>query len=231
MNQPSFHASPVAPAGSRRRRRAFTLVELLVVIGIIAVLIGILMPVLGKAREQARRTRCLSNLRSIGQALFTYANENRDKLPDGNGALVYNDPAAADWVMVNFADALQAAGVFHCPSDRDNEPRQIASAVQNQPDSARVSYEFYSLFFPGAYPPKLARFKGRAPLAWDLDGGPRDPALQAKSGPSPDENHGPTGGNVLFSDGHAEWKPVAEWESESWPLPAPEFYPVAPLTP
>ena len=127
--------------------------------------------------------------------------------------------------MVHFADEVQAAGVFHCPSDKDDEPQVIATAAQNQPQSARVSYEFYSLWFPGEYAPKLARFKGRAPLAWDLDGGPRDPELN-KKGPSPDENHGPLGGNVLFSDGHAEWKGVAEWDSESWPQPAPEFYPV-----
>ena len=96
--------------------------------------------------------------------------------------------------------------------------------VQNDQRSARVSYEFYSLFFPGRYAPKLARMKGRAPLAWDLDGGPRA-ADAAKLGPSPDENHGPKGGNVLFADGHAEWKDVGEWFSESWPQPAPEFYP------
>jgi prepilin-type processing-associated H-X9-DG protein len=66
--------------------------------------------------------------------------------------------------------------------------------------------------------------KGRAPPAWDLDGGPRDPYLTGNG----DENHGPTGGNVLFSDGHAEWKPAAEWEEESWPVPASEFYPRPP---
>ncbi|MCC5829696.1 MAG: prepilin-type N-terminal cleavage/methylation domain-containing protein [Phycisphaeraceae bacterium] len=65
-------------------RPAFTLVELLVVIAIIALLIGILLPALGLAREAARTAACLSNVRQTGVAVNTYATENRDWLAGPN---------------------------------------------------------------------------------------------------------------------------------------------------
>lgn len=81
---------------SSRHPRAFTLVELLVVIGIIALLISILLPALGRAREAGKAANCLSNLKQINMAFIMFANENRGHLPQigtagaGNEVLTIN---------------------------------------------------------------------------------------------------------------------------------------------
>ena len=82
----------------RRNPHAFTLVELLVVIGIIALLISILLPALTKARDQAMTVKCESNLRQISLALISYSNDNRGRLiPDmvSPGGVIY--PSGLFW--------------------------------------------------------------------------------------------------------------------------------------
>lgn len=94
----------------RRHEKAFTLVELLVVIGIIAVLISILLPVLGRVRLAAQNTSCQSNLRQIGQLLQMYQNNYNELMP------AYNSPLAG---MPNTGSASQARYTDNNPTPPD----------------------------------------------------------------------------------------------------------------
>src|SRR6188508_2251491 len=80
-------------------QRAFTLVELLVVIGIIAVLIAILLPALNRAREAAKQVQCLSNMKQLSNAVIMFANENRGWMPGraGTGTPVMLDQSKGSW--------------------------------------------------------------------------------------------------------------------------------------
>jgi prepilin-type N-terminal cleavage/methylation domain-containing protein/prepilin-type processing-associated H-X9-DG protein len=105
--------------------RAFTLVELLVVISVIALLMGILVPVLGKARASASRTTCKSNLRQIGVAFRAYLDDNRDIMPPACDYPWYitdtNDPGYRPPITKFLGPLLQEPKVFICKADIDKK--------------------------------------------------------------------------------------------------------------
>jgi prepilin-type N-terminal cleavage/methylation domain-containing protein len=86
----------------RAKRRAFTLIELLVVIAIIAILAALLLPALARAKERARATACLSNLKQWGLAMTMWADENEEQVPEeGNTIRPINHPENAEgWYNV-----------------------------------------------------------------------------------------------------------------------------------
>jgi len=123
MQQPSGRGS----GRSLRGPAAFTLIELLVVIAIVAILAGMLLPALARAKQSARGAHCLSNLRQIAIAVRLYADANNDELPrTQHSAFAYRQlpwgrAIAVDLGQnpVSWTNLLR--GVYHCPGDKRTE--------------------------------------------------------------------------------------------------------------
>jgi prepilin-type N-terminal cleavage/methylation domain-containing protein/prepilin-type processing-associated H-X9-DG protein len=143
---------------SKRRPGGFTLVELLVVIGIIAVLVSILLPSLNRAREAAKQTKCLSNLRQLGLAFVMYLNENKGAFPYTGR---FDIPKNEDWLWWQEqpfqartqADIRQSAiakylapngnvnkEFFTCPSDEVDQRPAAANAGGQYKYSYTMNY-------------------------------------------------------------------------------------------
>jgi prepilin-type N-terminal cleavage/methylation domain-containing protein/prepilin-type processing-associated H-X9-DG protein len=113
------------PRMSQHRRRgahrAFTLVELLVVIGIISLLIAILVPSISRARHQSKTMQCASNMRQICQGMYTYAADNKNRFPLNTffpdpGKLWFQPERVGGLLAPN---GIEKGGVFSCPEDAD----------------------------------------------------------------------------------------------------------------
>ena len=128
-----------------RSARGFTLVELLVVVGIIAVLISLLMPSLNKARVAAVRTQCLSNVRQFAVAQANYAAEQRNRL-----VIAGDGSEQGSWIGL-LQPYTRAALVRRCPADQS--PAFDDAAVPRRITSYGINNYVSPTHAPGAHPP------------------------------------------------------------------------------
>jgi prepilin-type N-terminal cleavage/methylation domain-containing protein/prepilin-type processing-associated H-X9-DG protein len=135
-------------------RPGFTLIELLVVVGIIATLIALLLPVLARSRESAKRVACASQLRQIGTLFRVYLNEHQDRLP-----CVWTTPwlepqpgEPRDTIVQTLDPKSTQRAVWQCPSDRllaSLEPITLPASLQDAQTYAELfqtSYQYHPGF-------------------------------------------------------------------------------------
>lgn len=136
-------------------RRGFTLIELLVVIAIIAILAAILFPVFAQAREAAKGTTCLSNMKQIGLATFLYVGDNDDTFPmdSHSGGMEFS------WVRT-LQPYSRSALVFRCPSDRSvNWERPLPNRLLTRKSSYGTNY-YMTAYLPGEDDPPTSETSG-----------------------------------------------------------------------
>ena len=179
-----------------KTRSAFTLIELLVVIAIIAILAAILFPAFARARENARRSSCQSNLKQIALGLKQYVQDYDERYPpiDGGTGVAANP----GWAYAT-QPYLKSEQIFQCPSDSGPLPTEatlIARAL-----NAGFS-DYYMNFEMGGLNEAALDFSSNTVMNGEGNGNANYSATRSGAG-SPARHL--EGANYSFADGHVKW--------------------------
>jgi prepilin-type N-terminal cleavage/methylation domain-containing protein/prepilin-type processing-associated H-X9-DG protein len=218
-----------------RSARGFTLIELLVVIAIIAILAAILFPVFAQAREKARATACLSNMKQVGLALQMYAQDYDETLPLPTVVGGFNEPNAQPNFLGSLVPYTKNLGIFACPSAppasahgynaKQYDPTPLSNSnymgngvvmgralavVPNPSDIVYLQEDVVRWNFAWLRP-QLVNAKTGVYQWWHWDQGNEKPREQYS-------NLHTNGGNLVFADGHAKYKSLNSIRSSDFGL-------------
>ena len=181
-------------------RSGFTLIELLVVIAIIAILAAILFPAFARARENARRSSCSSNLKQIALGLKQYVQDYDERYPN-------MDATADGWALAT-QPYLKSEQIFQCPSDTLSPP--TGTSLINRASQAGFS-DYYSNYNLGGLSEAALDYSTISVLNGEAASGNAKSAAQknkgttALGGGSGNPALHLEGSNYAFADGHVKW--------------------------
>lgn len=217
-------------------RRGFTLIELLVVISIIAILAAILFPVFARARENARRASCQSNLKQLGLAIMQYTQDYDGMYPVSSHSNPVTPPtgwwdAAGTWFWPQTTYPYhRSIQVFRCPSSTANQPpifRQYGAnyyviAYPGDPAKSETIIESpastYLCFDSGFYTAGPALLNGPNPVShWYIPGIGEATNAPVVANETADYRSGRHFGgvNMTFADGHVKWLKTSVLKTEA----------------